>query len=53
VDHVLSPWSAQEAADLAARLDAAVDAIEATFAWGVERAMNQINARPRDPEQDA
>jgi PTH1 family peptidyl-tRNA hydrolase len=48
VDYVLAPRSADEAAALDARLDAACDAIELAFARGVAFAMNAVNAAPPD-----
>lgn len=46
VEYVLAPWSADEAAALGARLDAACDAIELALAEGVAHAMNRVNAAP-------
>jgi PTH1 family peptidyl-tRNA hydrolase len=43
VDYVLSPFG-PEAVGLAARLDAAADAVEAIWLEGVEAAMNRFNA---------
>jgi PTH1 family peptidyl-tRNA hydrolase len=45
-DWVLSPFSAEEVADLAGRLDAAAEAAEAALVEGVSAAMNRFN---RDP----
>ncbi|RIL06682.1 MAG: aminoacyl-tRNA hydrolase [Proteobacteria bacterium] len=46
VDHVLAPFTADEAARLAPDLERAADAIEAVLAEGVGAAMNRFN---RDP----
>jgi PTH1 family peptidyl-tRNA hydrolase len=46
VDHVLAPFTAEEAASLAPYLERAADAIEAVLAEGVGAAMNRFN---RDP----
>lgn len=48
VAYVLTPWSAEETAALAARLDAACDAIELALTEGVARAMNRVNAAPAE-----
>jgi PTH1 family peptidyl-tRNA hydrolase len=48
IEYVLAAWTADEAAALAGRLDAACDAIELALTEGVARAMNRVNGAPAE-----
>lgn len=46
-DYVLSPFTAEEAAEVPALVDRAADAVEHIVTDGVQRAMQTVNTRPR------
>lgn len=48
-DYVLGPWTEIESAELPSIIETACDAVETALTAGVLTAMNQFNARAKDP----